>query len=233
MSLFRFSALAVACLLAAAPVFAEELKMTDKLHRQLIDTDPAYKAADALLERSWQLAKKRLPAATFKSLLAEQRNWVSMGRNASANELAASMPAATAFTQATLNQADEVAELVSAPVHPRVTGEYLSPDAKKPVAFKVLMNADDRAVSIRMDVGSGDELASCWYRSAPKPGRGWILMQRDENDEPSLTASTPSTGGSSDGFRILFTQGEAHIEAGTTQKLCNKALSFSGDYPQK
>ena len=55
MSLFRFSALAVACLLAAAPVFAEELKMTDKLHRQLIDTDPAYKAADALLERSWQI----------------------------------------------------------------------------------------------------------------------------------------------------------------------------------
>ena len=87
----------MACLLAAAPVFAEELKMTDKLHRQLVDTDPAYKAADALLERSWQLAKKRLPAATFKSLLAEQRNWVSMGRNASANELAASMPAAAAF----------------------------------------------------------------------------------------------------------------------------------------
>ena len=60
MSLFRFSALTVACLLAAAPVFEEELKMTDKLHRQLVDTDPAYKAADALLERSWQLAKKRL-----------------------------------------------------------------------------------------------------------------------------------------------------------------------------
>ena len=61
MSLFRFSALAVACLLAAAPVFAEELKMTDKLHRQLIDTDPAYKDADslALLSRVGALAGER------------------------------------------------------------------------------------------------------------------------------------------------------------------------------